>query len=130
MLKLMNFNSPFQYNKIQMNNINAVNYDTNHFGNDWGLFVDLENLGNSNKLDNYELMKKKYNINIITDSKKPVIIHNFYDTIYENEYIELNKIKNNDIANNLFIFCLNKTVILGTSIAFSYAILYTITVCF
>ena len=41
-------------------NLNSINYETNHFGNDWGLYVDIEKLNPI--LPNNDDMFKKYNI--------------------------------------------------------------------
>ena len=39
-----------------------VNFENNYFGNDWGLFVDIEKI-KPNFPNNHEIIRKKYNVN-------------------------------------------------------------------
>ena len=44
------------------NKFNIIYSENNYFGNDWGLFVDIEKI-KSNLPNNHEIIRKKYNIN-------------------------------------------------------------------
>jgi len=65
-----------------------INNEPQHFGNDWGLFVDIENPRN-NFINNYKITNKnfnKYTYNrIITNNIKTIDDeYNYYITINNN----------------------------------------------
>ena len=105
-------------------NLNSINYETNHFGNDWGLYVDIENLNPI--LPNNDNMFKKYNINppekfsynFIT-SNDDIDSNNFIDSLPEN----INLDNNNKILINKIITNISSTIITG---AITYLIFYII----
>ena len=43
----------------------AITNNVNYFGNDWGLYVDIENSYSPNK--NYEIIRKNYNMSTIRE---------------------------------------------------------------
>jgi hypothetical protein len=105
-------------------NVN-LNNEINCFGNDWGLFVDLENIKSNNPHDNYERMLKKYNIKIDdfnnNNNNKNKIIDTFkYKNGIKTEDKKLFRIYDN--MNYITINCFKKTAILGFSFAISYGI--------
>ena len=136
MLKPMKHHLPIKYKVLHpFYYMNTLNYNTVHFGNDWGLFVDLENIGKNNKVDNLELMVKKYNIQLNPIQLNPIQLNpiQLNNTVNKNECLKLNNLhkkqnNNNIFIHQLFLQCLNKMVILGTSIAFSYCIFYAISI--
>ena len=48
-------------NKNKGKQVKIKNYDMNHFGNNWGLFVDIENQ-KINLPNNHEILRERYNI--------------------------------------------------------------------
>ena len=115
--------------------MDSINTEINYFGNDWGLFIDLENYSNNKSLDNYERMLRKYNIkiqnnNFQNQNNNFKIQNNNINHNLNLNYDNLNKV-DDDIkcfcyVNNTAVYCFKKTMILGISIALSYGILYTI----
>ena len=110
-------------------NLNSINYETNHFGNDWGLYVDIENLNPI--LPNNDDMFKKYNIK----PTKKFSYYNFItsnDDITSNDYINYNEendslpkdinLDNNTLVNKI-ITNISSTIITG---AITYLILFVI----
>ena len=103
-------------------NLNSINYETNHFGNDWGLYVDIENLNPI--LPNNDDMFKKYN-------KSPEKL-SYYSFITSNDDIDSNhsidsltkdiNLDNNTLVNKLIVN-ISSTIITG---AITYLILFVI----
>jgi hypothetical protein len=104
-------------------NLNSINYETNHFGNDWGLYVDIENLNPI--LPNNNDMFKKYNIKPHEKFSYSFISSN--DDIDSNNSIDsLTKdinLDNNKILINKLIVNISSTIITG---AITYLILCVI----
>jgi hypothetical protein len=95
-------------------NLNSINYETNHFGNDWGLYVDIEKLNPI--LPNNDDMFKKYNI-------KP---HEKFSYYSSNDFITSNNSIDSipkDIKLNKLIVNISSTIITG---ALTYLILCVI----
>lgn len=56
----------------------------NHFGNGWGLYVDIENL-KPNLPKNHELIRKKYNIPNLSENLNERFDKFYYDAILHEE---------------------------------------------
>ena len=103
-------------------NLNSINYETNHFGNDWGLYVDIEKLNPI--LPNNDNMFKKYNILPEKFSYYNFITYNY--NMDSNESIDsITKdinLNNNTLVNKI-ITNISSTIITG---AITYLILFVI----
>lgn len=65
----------FKNNQNKTNQLTIKNYDMNHFGNGWGLFVDIEKQ-KINLPNNQEVLRQRYNIQIYT-------YHESYDESFD-----------------------------------------------
>ena len=104
-------------------NLNSINYETNHFGNDWGLYVDIENLNpilpnNDNMFKKYNKLPEKFSYSFIT-SNDDICSNNFVDSLPE----DINLNNNNKILINKIITNISSTIITG---AITYLIFYII----
>ena len=76
-------------NKNKGKQLKIKNYNMNHFGNDWGLFVDIENQ-KINFPNNHEILSEKYNIQFC----------NYYNEI---EKIDIHENNENNENNKKYI---------------------------
>ena len=106
-------------------NLNTINYETTHFGNDWGLYVDIENLNPI--LPNNNIMLEK---NIIKPPEKFSYYKYSFKKSYDIPDIKSNEeidslpedinLNNNNILINKIITNISSTIITG---AITYLIL-------
>ena len=86
--------------------LQVVKYiDQNHFGNDWGFYVDIENV-KPNLPANHEILRKKYNIPDFTANFNERVYYNtiLYEEIANEDKNQINFIVN--IGSNAIIIML------------------------